>query len=140
MKQAWCLASNTNLSAKALTALYGKRWGIECGFRDTKDLRFGMGVSALRVSTPDRRDRLWLLNALAIALLTLLGAAGEALGYDRHLKSNTTKRRTHSLFRQGCLLYELLPTMPEPRLLPLVEQFAAMLAKLPVFADTFEAI
>jgi hypothetical protein len=31
----------------------------------------------------------------------LLGAAGEALGYDRHLKSNTTKRRTHSLFRQG---------------------------------------
>jgi len=25
-------------------------------------------------------DRLWLLNALAIALLTLLGAAGEALG------------------------------------------------------------
>ena len=140
MKQAWCLASSTDLSAKTLTALYGKRWGIECGFRDTKDLRFGMGMGALRVSTPDRRDRLWLLNALAIALLTLLGAAGEALGYDRHLKSNTTKRRTHSLFRQGCLLYELLPTMPEPRLLPLVEWFAAMLAELPVFADTFEAI
>ena len=140
MKQAWCLVSSTALSAKTLTALYGKRWGIECGFRDTKDLRFGMGMGALRVSTPDRRDRLWLLNALAIALLTLLGAAGEALGYDRHLKSNTTQRRTHSLFRQGYLLYELIPTMPEPRLLPLVEQFAAMLAKLPVFANTFEAI
>jgi len=52
-------------------------------------------------------------------LLTLLGAAGEALGYDRHLKSNTTTRRTHSLFRQGCMLYELIPTMPEHRLLPL---------------------
>ena len=60
-----------------------------------------MGMGSIRVSTPARRDRLWLLNALAIALLTLLGAAGEALGYDRHLKSNTTKRRTHSLFRQG---------------------------------------
>jgi hypothetical protein len=36
----------------------------------------------------------------------LLGAAGEALGYDRHLKSNTTKRRTHSLFRQGAMLYD----------------------------------
>ena len=140
MKQAWCLVSSTALSAKTLTALYGKRWGIECGFRDTKDLRFGMGMGALRVSTPDRRDRLWLLNALAIALLTLLGAAGEALGYDQHLKSNTTKRRTHSLFRQGCLLYELLPTMPEPRLLPLVERFAAMLAELPVFADTLGLI
>ncbi|HEY0424929.1 MAG TPA: IS4 family transposase, partial [Rhodopila sp.] len=68
-------------------------------------------MSSVRVSTPDRRDRLWLLNALALALLTRLGAAGEALGYDRHLKSNTTKRRTHSLFRQGCLLYQLIPTM-----------------------------
>jgi hypothetical protein len=80
---------------------------------------------------------MWLLNALAIALLTLLGAAGEALGYDRYLKSNTTQRRTHSLFRQGCMLYELISTMPELRLLPLIERFAVMLAELPVFADTF---
>jgi len=138
MKQAWCLAtSTTDATAKALMSLYGKRWSIECTFRDAKDLRFGIRMGSVRVSTPDRRDRLWLLNALALALLTLLGAAGEALGYDRHLKSNTTKRRTHSLFRQGCLLYELIPTMPEHRLLPLVERFAAMIAEIPVFADTF---
>lgn len=138
MKQAWCLAtSTTEATAKTLMALYGKRWSIECTFRDTKDLRFGMGMGSVRVSTPDRRDRLWLLNAFALALMTLLGAAGEALGYDRHLKSNTTKRRTHSLFRQGCMLYELIPTMPEHRLLPLVERFAIILAELPVFADTF---
>ncbi len=55
-------------------------WDIECGFRDTKDLRFGMGMGSIHVSTPARRDRLWLLNAVAIALLTLLGAAGEDLG------------------------------------------------------------
>jgi len=138
MKQAWCLAtSSTEASAKTLICLYGKRWGIECGFRDTKDLRFGMGMGSIHVSTPARRDRLWLLNAFAIMLLTLLGAAGEALGYDRYLKSNTTKRRTHSLFRQGCMLYDLIPNMPDPRLLPLIERFAAMLAELPVFADTF---
>jgi len=115
-------------------------WDIECTFRDTKDLRFGLGMGSVRVSTPDRRDRLWLLNAFALALLTLLGAAGEALGYDRHLKSNTTKRRTHSLFRQGCMLYELIPTMPEHRLLPLGERFATILAELPVFADTLGPI
>jgi len=115
-------------------------WDIEGAFRDTKDLRFGMGMGSVRVSTPDRRDRLWLLNAFALALLTLLGAAGEALGYDRHLKSNTTKRRTHSLFRQGCMLYELIPTMPEHRLLPLGERFATILAELPVFADTLGPI
>ena len=99
-----------------------------------------MGMGLIHVSTPARRDRLWLLNALAILLLTLLGAAGEALGYDRYLKSNTTKRRTHSLFRQGCMLYDLIPTMPHQRLIPLVERFAAMLAELPVFADTFGAV
>jgi hypothetical protein len=138
MKQAWCLATNlTDVTASFLKGLYGKRWGVECGFRDTKDLHFGMGMGLIHISTPVRRDRLWLLNALAIALLTLLGAAGEALGYDRLLKSNTTKRRTHSLFRQGCMLYDLIPTMPEQRLLPLIERFAEMLAEVPVFVDTF---
>jgi hypothetical protein len=141
MKQAWCLASSrADATASVLKSLYGKRWGIECGFRDTKDLRFGMGMGSIRVSTPARRDRLWLLNATAVALMTLLGAAGEALGYDRHLKSNTTKRRTHSLFRQGCMLYDLIPNMPQQRLLPLVERFAAMIAEQAVFADTFGAI
>ena len=141
MKQAWCLAaSDTATPAGTLKALYGKRWGIECGLRDTKDLRFGMGMGSTHVSTPGRRDRLWLLNAFAVVLLTLLGAAGEALGYDRYLKSNTAQHRTHSLFRQGCMLYELIPTMPEPRLLPLVERFAAMLAEIPLFADTFGAV
>jgi len=141
MKQAWCLAtSGTDQTAKALISLYSKRWSIECGFSDTKDLRFGMGMASIHLSTPARRDRLWLLNAFAIMLLTLLGAAGEALGYDRYLKSNTTKRRTHSLFRQGCMLYDLIPNMPDPRLLPLIERFAAMLAEIPVFADTFGVV
>jgi hypothetical protein len=141
MKGAWCLATSyKHATAGSLKGLYGKRWGIECGFRDTKDLRFGMGMGSIRVSTTARRDRLWLLNALAIVLLTLLGAAGEALGYDRLLKSNTTKRRTHSLFRQGCMLYDLIPTMPDKRLLPLIEKFGAMLAEVPVFANTFGAV
>lgn len=141
MKQAWCLATSTTArEARDLMRLYGKRWSIECGLRDTKNLRFGMGMGVIHVSTPARRDRLWLLNAFAIALLTLLGAAGEALGYDRHLKTNTTKRRTHSLFRQGCMLYDLMPNMPEHRLMPLVERFAKMLAEVNAIADTFAAI
>ena len=85
------------------------RWDIEPGFRDTKDLRFGLGLSTVRIADPQRRDRLLLLllNAFAVVLLTLLGAAGESLGMDRHLKSNTVKTRSHSLFRQGCMLYGL---------------------------------
>ena len=123
-----------------LIKLYAKRWSIECGFRDSKDLRFGMGMASVRISTPARRDRLWLISAFAIALLTLLGEAGEALGYDRHLKSSTVRRRVHSLFRQGCMLYELIPTMPEIRLRPLMEKFAALLFAQPLFADVFGPI
>lgn len=141
MKQPWCLAaSGTDEPARALINLYAKRWSIECGFRDSKDIRFGMGMGAVHVSTPDRRDRLWLLNAFAVVLLTLLGAAGEALGFDRHLRTNTAKRRTHSLLRQGHMLYELIPTMPEHRLQPLIECFASRLAEQPVFAKALGAI
>ena len=116
------------------------RSGIESGFRDAKDLRFGMGIGSIRVGTPERRDRLWLLNALAVVSLTVLGAASEAPGYNRRLKSNGSKRRVHSLFRQGCMLYEPIPTMPEQRLGPLMEKFAALLAEQPVFANTFGVI
>jgi len=141
MKEPWCLATSlANETARALINLYGKRWGIEGAFRDTKDLRFGMGMGAMHVSTPDRRDRLWLVNAFAVVLLTLLGSAGEALGYDRHLKSNTTKRRTHSLFRQGSMLYELIPTMPEHRFRPLIKEFAFKLVAQPAFNEMFGAI
>jgi len=140
MKEPWCLATSTTAKARELINLYAKRWGIESGFRDSKDIRFGMGMGEVHVSTPGRRDRLWLINAFAVALLTLLGAAGEALGYDRHLKSNTTKRRTHSLLRQGVMLYQLIPNMPEHRLQPLIERFTEMLAEQPVFVEMFGAI
>jgi hypothetical protein len=141
MKQAWCLAaSSTDATAKQLTGYYGRRWGIECGLRDTKDLRFGMGLGTVHIKSSERRDRLWLINAFAVVLLTLLGAAGEALGYDRMLKTNTVKRRVHSLFRQGCMLYDLMPTMREDWLGPLMQRFSLMLQEQPLFADVFGPI
>ena len=86
MKDAWHLAASDGaLSAPTIIKLYSRRWTIEPSFRDSKDLRFGMGLSALRIDDPQRRDRLLLLNAFAILLLTILGAAGESLGMDRHL-------------------------------------------------------
>ena len=84
-----------------------------------------------------RRDRLLLVSAFAVALLTLLGAVGEGLGMDRLLKSNTSKTRTHSLFRQGCMLYELIPNMPEHRLLPLMQAFARAVSKAPEFNGVY---
>ena len=124
----WCLvASEATVPTRVLIRYYGKRWGIEAGFRDIKDMRFGMGLSSMHVSRPERRDRLLLVSALAIAVLSVLGAAGERIGYDRWLKANTVKRRTHSLFRQGLMLYHHLPNWPDDRIRPLMETFGNML-------------
>ena len=141
MKEPWCLvASDAVASSRQIIDLYAKRWNVEPSFRDTKDLRFGMGLSAVRIGDPQRRDRLLLLNAFAIVLLTLLGAAGESLGMDRHLKSNTVKTRTHSLFRQGCMLYDLIPNMPEHRLTPLINRYAEILQQSRVITETFAIV
>lgn len=97
MKEAWYLASSrADLSGVETKKLYGRRFTIEENLRDTKDLHFGLGLSATHIGDPARRDRLLLLVAFAEALLTLLGAAAESLGLDRMLKVNTVKKRTHS--------------------------------------------
>jgi hypothetical protein len=141
MKEPWCLATSRNdTTTKALLNKYAKRWGIECTFRDDKDPRFGMGMGQIRMSSPERRDRLWLLSALASALLILLGAAGEALGFDKWLKTNTTKRRVHSLLTQGSRYYELMPTMKEFRLLPLIEKFGQLVLEQHVFTNIYGLI
>jgi hypothetical protein len=129
MKEPWCLAtSERDATAATLINHYSKRWTIEPQFRDTKDLRFGMGLSSTRVGDPMRRDRLLLVSAFATALLTLLGAVGESLEMDR-----PSRTRTHSLFRQGCILYELIPNMPDHRLTPLMEKFAEAVAGTGLF-------
>jgi hypothetical protein len=141
MKEPWCLVtSNRDATAPQIIKLYSKRWGVEPGFRDTKDLRFGLGLCAVRIADPQRRDRLLLLNAFAVVLLTLLGAAGESLGMDRHLKSNTVKTRSHSLFRQGSTLYDLIPNMPEHRLTPLINRYAEILQQSRVITETFAIV
>ena len=81
-----------------------------------------------------------MISALAIAVLSLPGAAGERIGYDRWLKANTVERRTHSLFRQGLMPYHHLPNWPEDRTRPLMEEFGSMLAEQRVFNEVFGVI
>jgi hypothetical protein len=67
----------------------------------------------------------------------LLGAAAEDCGLDRKMKANTVKRRSHSLFRQGCFFYACIPTMPEHGLDVLMRSFRQILAKHAVFRQIF---
>ena len=141
MKENWCIAtSRSDLGGKNVVQLYGRRFTTEENFRDTKDQKYGLGLSATHIGTPVRRDRLLLIAALAQALLTLLGAAGEALGMDRMLKANTAKKRTHSLYRQGLHYYNSIPKMREEKLLPLIEKFAELVRGQAICIEIFGLI
>lgn len=131
MKEAWHLAVSDDTSADEAIRLYSKRFTIEETFRDTKDPRYGWGLSATHVRNAERRDRLLLIAALAHEYLTLLGQAGEEIGLDRTLKVNTVKKRTHSLLTQGTAYYGMLPYLREERLKPLLERFIQLLSGEP---------
>jgi hypothetical protein len=141
MQDAWCLAtSRSDLSAAEIVKLYGRRFTIEETFRDTKDIHFGMGLRATHVKSAARRDRLLLLAALAHALLTLLGAAGERCGLDRKLKTNTSKKRTMSLYNQGSYWYMAIPNMREERLVMLMQAYVEVLREHEFLHDIFGII
>jgi hypothetical protein len=141
MKEAWHLAtSHGDRTGAEIVALYGKRFTIEESFRDQKNLRFGMGLSDTRIGDPARRDRLLLISAIAISLLTILGAAGEATGLDRTLKTNTVKTRTLSLLNQGLFHYAALPRMRADRAEALMAMFDRMLREQAVFCEIFGLI
>jgi hypothetical protein len=141
MKEAWCLATSlADKNAQEVVKLYGKRFTIEETFRDQKDLHFGLGLSATHIKDCARRDRLLFLVAIAHALLTLLGAASEQVGLDRALKVNTSKKRTHSLFRQGAYWYHAIPNMREDWLRDLMVAFNNIVASHRTFQEIFGVI
>jgi hypothetical protein len=139
MKEPWLLATSLEDGGNSVVGLYGRRFTCEENFRDEKDPRFGVGSRLVRVRSAARRDRLCFILALAAALLTLLGAAGENLGLDRLLRANTVKRRTHSLFRQGReYLRKLLAG--HPRLGHLLREFQRLLRQQPLTRASFGQI
>ena len=141
MKEPWCLATSlAGLKAAEIVTLYGKRFTIEETFRDAKDLRFGMGLSATHIRDAGRRDRLLLLAAIAQALLTLLGAASEKTGMDAYLKVNTAKKRTHSLFRQGTYWYGAIPEMRDDWLQNLMAAFDEIVREHAIFSEVYALI
>ena len=119
------------------TGYYGsRRWGIEWAAR-CQGFTLRHGARTVHVKSPERRDRLWLINAFAVVLLTLLGAAGEAPGYDRMLKTNTSSAVFILLFRQGCMLYDLIPNSSEDwPSAPLMQRSLTPLQQ-PLFTDVF---
>ena len=145
MKDAWFLICDADVpTATEAIALYDRRFSTEETFRDQQDPRFGLGLDQLRMADPQKRDRMLLLAAMAQVLLTLLGGAGEACGLDRGLHrkggASTGKKRIYSLFRQGCMWIELLPTLREDRKRLLIDAFETLLRQHQAVIDLLSVL
>jgi transposase len=135
MKAAWFLVSNTDLKTSDIIKSYSKRWKIEPFFRDLKDGRFGMGLEQTHIKSCERRDRLMLVLALSYLLLVILGQAGEQIGFDKKLKVNTVKTRTHSLFRQGQFYYKFFFRFTQQEQENLMKNFENLLQQQGFWTD-----
>jgi hypothetical protein len=79
MKNDWCIVlSKEEIITNQPIQYYSKHWSIERSFRDIRIIDLVLGCTR----ACDSQDRLLLLRVIAVALLTLLGVAGEAIDFD----------------------------------------------------------
>jgi hypothetical protein len=96
-----------------------------------------LGLEQTHIKSCDRRDRLMLILALAYLLLVVLGKAGEDIGFDKKLKVNTVKTRTHSLFRQGQFYYKFFYRFTQEEQDNLMHHFEDLLQTQSFWMDLF---
>ena len=120
----WSAVGKTSRASRSRAPM-ALRFTVEETFRDVKNPGFGLGLKQVIIERNDRRDALFLLAVLAHTLLTLLGKAGQDLGMERML--GATRPRQLSFFRQGLMLFELIPKMREDRLRALAKKFGELL-------------
>lgn len=133
-KEPWLLATSLfALSAQEIVALYRRRMRIEELFRDAKNHRFGWSLREARTTCPERAAILFLIAALALVVVTLLGLAAEAAGVHRAYQANTvTHRRVLSHFLLGNLLLQRPeePWLDEVSLAHAFDQLIALLQRV----------
>lgn len=112
----WHLLSNRNLSAVGMSREYARRFACEEGFRDGKRL---LGFAEARITCIRAWARMFLLVALALCVLTLLGCALLRRHDCAHLLRQVRSRRNArselslvrsvvELLRRGEDLWQLL--------------------------------
>jgi hypothetical protein len=93
-REPWLLASSVglkHLTADTIVGLYSQRMRIEQSFRDTKNLRVGLGLEVARSRSKQRLEMLLLLGHLASFVQRLIGESARQQQLELHFMS---KRRT----------------------------------------------
>ena len=88
-----CSRGLEQLEARAIVALYAQRMRIEESFRDTKNLRWGLGLDTARSRSAKRLDMLLLLAHLVAFVQRLIGESARQRQLDLDFMS--TRRRGH---------------------------------------------
>ena len=95
-REPWLLACSTglsHLSPQAIIALYAQRMRIEQSFRDIKNERGGLGLSASRSRSGKRLEILLLIGHLAGWLMRLIGESAQQC--QMQLQFQSVSRRDH---------------------------------------------
>jgi hypothetical protein len=100
-KEAWYLLTNMEEMPHKVVQLYQRRMWIEAMFRDLKNRNWGLGLDHVKLSSPERNDRLFIVLALAYIFLCAFGATAEKMGLAQPLKANTVRERVMALARIG---------------------------------------
>ena len=151
MDEPWCLvASEAKVPTRVLIRYYGKRWGIEAGFRDIKDMRLGhspvhprardgAGVRRHRGdrSEPGRRDggegsaEPW-FSPPTIGTMTMRSASSRSAG--RPARSSDLRGRvlagTTSRLMRGTLGYSFVELLVVSSILLILASAVAPLAQV----------
>ena len=147
-------ASVANLAHCGSDVVLGEKAEVGCSGKVSPHAAIGDGtVTSLRcwiVSSEENPTRIGARCRLMHDVLVGEGATiGDDVEIDPYVEigSRATighrvklKRRTHSLFRQGLMLYHHLPNWPEDRIRPLMETFGSMLMEQRVYREVFGVI
>lgn len=95
-KEPWLLATSpalSHLAADGIVALYRQRMSIEQSFRDTKNLRVGMGLEVSRSRSAQRLNILLLIVHLAAFVQRLIGERAKASQLELQFSATLRKDR-----------------------------------------------
>ena len=84
-----------------------------------------MGLSAMRVSTPEQATES--CSSARSSCSARQARQARRSASRRQFNANTSKKRTYSLFRQGCMYYEFLPGMRPEWAEPLIKKFVELI-------------
>lgn len=106
-REPWILASSlpkNSFNAEHIVRLYSFRMQIEQSFRDIKNNKYGFGFKHTLTRSIKRLNVLLLIAAIVNFIVWSVGVLAEQKNWHFKCQSNTSKKRTLSLFYLGSII------------------------------------